>query len=404
VFLQDACCEVPSDWLDQGESDFYVPTVKDGFMREMVIHEQAYTQSSATRSRSKRPQRSIYYHFFKFLNAEVSTAVLRSALLRGAANPDDRDADDTVEGFLRSQLDQHRNDDLLKTDFDFYCGPHAETMKNAPCVLPSSRPTPLPAPSMHAAPPAACVPAKARKKVRWTPEEEEAFARLVKMEGQGNWAKVLSEGHATDVIHECRTAVDLKDKWRNMQKKPATLTAVQAAAPTAKPPSPPPPAASPAAAPSPSESELQPLPVPPPASRLAQPVSVPSAAQPHPKTVKKLRYWQPCAACNNMRNVPKSVHDEVRTQVAHIAQPKPFYAFLKPSVGSPWEGTAGAHAVCVCLILLLGGEGAQILASGGTRSWTCDMAAAWRDVSILLSRFECCVQFYIMIMTLVLRK
>jgi hypothetical protein len=59
----------------------------------------------------------------------------------------------------------------------------------------------------------------ARKKVRWSPEEEAAFARLVEIEGQGNWAKVLSEGHATDVIQECRNAVDLKDKWRNMQKK-----------------------------------------------------------------------------------------------------------------------------------------------------------------------------------------
>jgi hypothetical protein len=58
-----------------------------------------------------------------------------------------------------------------------------------------------------------------RKKVRWSPEEEAAFARLVEIEGQGNWAKVLSEGQSNGVIAMCRSAVDLKDKWRNMQKK-----------------------------------------------------------------------------------------------------------------------------------------------------------------------------------------
>jgi len=58
-----------------------------------------------------------------------------------------------------------------------------------------------------------------RKKVKWSPEEEAAFVRLVEIEGQGNWAKVLSEGQSNGVLAMCRNAVDLKDKWRNMQKK-----------------------------------------------------------------------------------------------------------------------------------------------------------------------------------------
>jgi hypothetical protein len=107
----DARCEVPSDWLDEGESDLYVPTVQGGFMREVVIHEQAYT-----RSRNTRPARSIYYHYFT--KASEGSSVERVALLRAAANPHDADAEDTVEGFLRSQLCQ----DLLfkPSDFIFY--------------------------------------------------------------------------------------------------------------------------------------------------------------------------------------------------------------------------------------------------------------------------------------------
>jgi hypothetical protein len=38
----------------------------------------------------------------------------------------------------------------------------------------------------------------------------------------------------------------------------------------------------------------------------------PSAAKPRRQTVSISRYWSPCAACKRMRNVPKSVHDEVR--------------------------------------------------------------------------------------------
>ena len=54
---------------------------------------------------------------------------------------------------------------------------------------------------------------KPKKVVRWTPEEEAAFVRLVEMEGQGNWTRVLSEGHAAGVLDECRSPVNLKVSW-----------------------------------------------------------------------------------------------------------------------------------------------------------------------------------------------
>ena len=109
---------MPSDWLDQGQSDINVPTVPDGFMREVVIHEQAYTQSSATRSRVKHPTRSVFYHYFQTSHVPEGPAVQRKALLRAAANPDDPDAMDTVKGFLRSHL-CNQMDGLQQSDFDF---------------------------------------------------------------------------------------------------------------------------------------------------------------------------------------------------------------------------------------------------------------------------------------------
>ena len=116
--LQDACCEVPSDWLDQGQSDINVPTVPDGFMREVVIHKQAYTQSSATRSRVKHPTRSVFYHYFQTFHAPEGPSVQRKALLRAVANPDDPNAMDTVKGFLRSHL-WNQIERLQQSDFDF---------------------------------------------------------------------------------------------------------------------------------------------------------------------------------------------------------------------------------------------------------------------------------------------
>ena len=136
--MQDAHCEVPSDWLDAGENDLYVPTVRDGFMREVVIHFEADTpSSSATRS---HPARSVYYHYFT-KNSKGPT-VWRVALLRAPANPDDADAEETVQGtltltvedFLRSKLNI-KQDKLLPSDFMF---PDVEA--DGPGVLPAAIP------------------------------------------------------------------------------------------------------------------------------------------------------------------------------------------------------------------------------------------------------------------------
>ena len=103
---QDAYCKTPSDWLDQGQSDLDVPTVPDGFMREVVIQKRASCS------------RSVYYHYFQTYDEPVGPSVRRVALLRAAANPDDADAEDTVKGFLRSDL-YDPNEGLRHSDFDF---------------------------------------------------------------------------------------------------------------------------------------------------------------------------------------------------------------------------------------------------------------------------------------------
>jgi hypothetical protein len=138
MFLQDACCEVPADWMDAGESDLYVSNVPAGCMREVVIHEQA--MSSATLSPSARPAHSVYYHYFQATRARKGPSVRRKALLRAAANPDDADVEDTVQGtrtltvkdFLRSEL-YNQTDKLQPSHFHFH-----ET--GGPCVLPAAMP------------------------------------------------------------------------------------------------------------------------------------------------------------------------------------------------------------------------------------------------------------------------
>ena len=138
-FLQDAHCKVHSDWLDAGYGDLSVPTVPTGFMREVVFHFEADTPSSAaTRS---HPARSVFYHFFKDNDAPAGS-VKREALLRAPANPDDADAEKTVQGtltltvedFLRSKLNI-KQDKLLPSDFMF---PDVEA--DGPGVLPAAIP------------------------------------------------------------------------------------------------------------------------------------------------------------------------------------------------------------------------------------------------------------------------
>ena len=117
-----------------------MPTVRDGFMREVVIHFEADTpSSSATRS---HPARSVYYHYFT--KKSKGPTVWRVALLRAPANPDDADAEDTVqgtltltvEGFLRSKL-CYKDDALLPSDFKFY-DPEADALGVLPAALPAN--------------------------------------------------------------------------------------------------------------------------------------------------------------------------------------------------------------------------------------------------------------------------
>lgn len=54
------------------------------------------------------------------------------------------------------------------------------------------------------------------RKVRtpWTPEEVKHLNAAVKALGKGKWMKALEQYK----FQSCRTAVDLKDKWRNLTK------------------------------------------------------------------------------------------------------------------------------------------------------------------------------------------
>ncbi|KAJ0980744.1 hypothetical protein J5N97_008999 [Dioscorea zingiberensis] len=54
-----------------------------------------------------------------------------------------------------------------------------------------------------------------RKKLRWTPLEEDTLRNAVKRHGKGSW-KFIKSCHPE--IFENRTEVDLKDKWRNLTR------------------------------------------------------------------------------------------------------------------------------------------------------------------------------------------
>jgi hypothetical protein len=116
-------------------------------MREVVFHFEADTpSSSATRS---RPVRSVFYHFFKVTDApDEGPSVERMALLRAPANPDDADAEKTVQGtltltvedFLRSKLyNQMDSLLLLPSEFKFYDA-EAEGVDMLPAALPAALP------------------------------------------------------------------------------------------------------------------------------------------------------------------------------------------------------------------------------------------------------------------------
>lgn len=52
------------------------------------------------------------------------------------------------------------------------------------------------------------------KRVRWTQEEVDNLIEGVQEYGKGSWAEIL----AAFEFNDCRTSVNLKDKWRNLEK------------------------------------------------------------------------------------------------------------------------------------------------------------------------------------------
>ena len=68
----------------------------------------------------------------------------------------------------------------------------------------------------------------ARKRVRWTAEEEHALRTGVELHGAGNWRRIMR----SQIFGPTRTNVDLKDKWRNMTMSgQVTLSSAQQPAP-----------------------------------------------------------------------------------------------------------------------------------------------------------------------------
>jgi hypothetical protein len=60
----DANCDVPSDWMQEGVSDLYVPKVPPGFMREVVLRRWTYDRvlRNLPEKRNKS-NRDVYYHY-----------------------------------------------------------------------------------------------------------------------------------------------------------------------------------------------------------------------------------------------------------------------------------------------------------------------------------------------------
>lgn len=54
-----------------------------------------------------------------------------------------------------------------------------------------------------------------RSRTPWTEDEVEQLHAAVKELGKGKWASALKQYK----FKECRTSVDLKDKWRNLHKE-----------------------------------------------------------------------------------------------------------------------------------------------------------------------------------------
>jgi hypothetical protein len=55
------------------------------------------------------------------------------------------------------------------------------------------------------------------KKRKWTEDELAAFKEALKVHGDGHWQKMKDDPRFSDRLAG-RTGVNLKDKWRNMEK------------------------------------------------------------------------------------------------------------------------------------------------------------------------------------------
>ena len=64
----------------------------------------------------------------------------------------------------------------------------------------------------------------ARTRCAWSKDEEDALRRAVAVHGVGNWASILSDPAFVGVFAPSRTNVDVKDKWRNLERKSAAAT------------------------------------------------------------------------------------------------------------------------------------------------------------------------------------
>uniref|UniRef100_A0A7S3PMB1 Myb-like domain-containing protein n=1 Tax=Aplanochytrium stocchinoi TaxID=215587 RepID=A0A7S3PMB1_9STRA len=62
-------------------------------------------------------------------------------------------------------------------------------------------------------------PQKKTKRLFWSQEEVDALLRGVEVIGPGKWTKIKQE---YPVVFASRTSLDLKDKWRNIERRPDT--------------------------------------------------------------------------------------------------------------------------------------------------------------------------------------
>ncbi len=112
-----------------------------------------------------------------------------------------------------------RRDSIVEADSDDVAAPQIglPPVNAAPPVRVAAQPVSDP---QWNSPPAKRSKGERRQTVRWTDDEEEALIKIVKQIGVGDsrlWSKALHAGSGVFSSH--RTNVDLKDKWKNLNKQ-----------------------------------------------------------------------------------------------------------------------------------------------------------------------------------------